>query len=185
LRFPGAIEICDPDDRDEDCNPSTVGGDADGGGESPTTCCNVIAGTLRCGTDCDDTRAAINTSAVEVCNGIDEDCDGTLDEGVPHTIYPDDDGDGFGRTRDGQASCTLPQTGGFSFLGGDCDDTDASTNPSRTEQCNGVDDDCDAAIDEGCPCEPGQTRRCGERETSGDLVEIGSCHAGDQICRER
>src|SRR5690606_38419653 len=71
------------------------------------------------------------------------------------------------------------------FLGGDCDDTDASTNPSRTEQCNGVDDDCDAAIDEGCPCEPGQTRRCGERETSGDLVEIGSCHAGDQICRER
>src|SRR5690606_4616233 len=124
------------------------------------------------------------TDAIEVCNGSDEDCDGTLDEGVPHSIFPDDDGDGFGRTRDGIASCTLPPGGGYSFLGGDCDDGDPRLNPRNTEECNEIDDDCDHAVDEGCPCEPGDARPCGLRDEDG-FVEIGGCHSGDQICRER
>lgn len=185
LRFAGAVEVCDPDDRDEDCDPTTVGTDEDGDGASPASCCNAVESGLRCGTDCDDSNPLINPDAIEVCNGIDEDCDGSLDEDVPHSVFPDDDGDGFGRTRDGIAACRLPEGGGFSFRGGDCDDDNAALNPANTEICNDIDDDCDAAVDEGCPCEPGDARICGPLSSDGTPEELGVCHSGDQVCRER
>jgi len=47
------------------------------------------------------------------------------------------------------------------------------------EQCNGIDDDCDGAVDEGCSCEPGETKICGE-----DFGTVGPCQPGTQTCLE-
>jgi len=77
LRFPGNPEICDLMNHDEDCDPTSFGTDIDGDGEEPATCCNGAS----CGTDCNDTDPGIGSMADEVCNGIDDDCDSTIDEG--------------------------------------------------------------------------------------------------------
>ncbi|MDH5490657.1 MAG: putative metal-binding motif-containing protein, partial [Myxococcales bacterium] len=81
-RYPGNTEICDSVGRDEDCNWEPFGPEADGDGHSPAICCNLAPdGSLRCGADCDDTSAEINPDAPESCNGVDDDCDGVIDEG--------------------------------------------------------------------------------------------------------
>jgi hypothetical protein len=64
-RHPRAVEVCDPAGLDEDCNPATFGDrDADGDGFVSHTCCNLRDdGTLNCGTDCDDSRAYVNSAS--------------------------------------------------------------------------------------------------------------------------
>ena len=83
--------------------------------------------------DCDDTNAAVNPGATEICNGIDDNCDGEIDEGF------DADGDGY-------TTC-----------GGDCDDGDPAVNPGAMEICNDIDDNCDGNIDEGDVCSTNDT----------------------------
>jgi hypothetical protein len=94
--------------------PAAIDVDADGDGYTV------------CGGDCDDTNPAIHPGATEVCNGIDDDCNGVRDDG-----FPDADGDGW-------AAC-----------GGDCDDHNPAVHPGVAEQCNGIDDNCNGLIDEG------------------------------------
>jgi hypothetical protein len=110
--------------------------------------------------DCDDGLRAVNPDAIEFCNGRDDNCDGEIDEGCdpvdtddtdtapPATVacWVDGDGDtwGFG------SSVTLIGTvcpAGFAPRGGDCNDSNAAVNPGATEVCNGIDDNCDGAID--------------------------------------
>ena len=100
--------------------------------------------------DCDDNNAAVNPGASEVCNSIDDDCNSLTDDGLTFALYfTDADGDGFGANSDpGQSFCTAPSFS-YAFSGGDCDDFDNSINPSATEICNLVDDDCDGIDDEG------------------------------------
>jgi hypothetical protein len=87
--------------------------------------------------DCDDSDPLINPGATEICDGVDNDCDGVIDEGCSSTCT-DNDGDGYGSPAD--PSCTYPEE--------DCDDVLASVNPGAAEVCdNGIDDDCDGAID--------------------------------------
>ncbi|HEY0976052.1 MAG TPA: putative metal-binding motif-containing protein [Flavobacteriales bacterium] len=84
------------------------------------------------GSDCDDNDASVGSPAVETCNGIDDDCDGAVDEnGV--CDCPDNDADGF-------TTCA-----------GDCDDSNLAVGPGAVEICNGIDDDCDGIVDESCP----------------------------------
>lgn len=99
------------------------------------------------GTDCDDNDAQIGPHAIEVCDGVDNNCDGQIDEDKLKTFYQDNDGDGFGDSALSVEACEAPE--GTAALGGDCDDADDSIKPDASEECDGIDNDCDGDIDEG------------------------------------
>jgi hypothetical protein len=83
---------------------------------------------------------------VEICNGIDDDCDTYIDEGVSSTYYVDADEDSYG-TGTGATYCVDPGMG-FALVNGDCDDDEMDVNPGGIEVCNGdIDDDCDGLAD--------------------------------------
>ncbi|MFK7986340.1 MAG: MopE-related protein [Sandaracinaceae bacterium] len=155
-RFPDNPEVCDAAGLDEDCNPETLGPDGDGDGAVSTVCCAMEEGGLRCGLDCDDARMEVNPDGTETCNGVDDDCDGEMDEGVTRRFYPDCDGDLFGALgSEAVLSCAVPVdppascgTGGsWAENATDCDDTRVGVFPGAGEQCNGLDDDCNGRPD--------------------------------------
>jgi hypothetical protein len=90
----------------------------------------------------------VSPSAEEVCNTIDDNCDGAVDEDTADasTWYADVDGDGYGDARAVLVACGAPA--GAVADDTDCDDTDAAVSPAGNEMCNMMDDDCDAAVDE-------------------------------------
>ncbi len=163
---PGASEACngiDDDcdgtvDEDDAVDAGTWYADADGDGYGDpalgTISCTAPSGSVADGSDCDDSDAAVHPAASEICNGIDDDCDGRIDDddssvsGAP-TWYADYDGDGYGGSRFSSRACTQPS--GYVGNSGDCNDSDAAINPAATELCNGVDDDCDGLTDDDDP----------------------------------
>lgn len=183
-RYPGKPETCDAD-HDEDCDTNTFGvRDLDGDDEPDAMCCNIDSeGVPHCGTDCDDTRAGVNSSVPEVCDGRDNDCDGLVDEGVLRTFTIDEDLDGFATDVDGAATveaCIQPT--GYSSETTDCDDTDASIQPLAVERCDGagVDENCDGVANPPalCSCTDAASRSC---DVGGF---VGVCAAGTQTCLE-
>lgn len=95
--------------------------------------------------DCNDANVDIHPGATEVCDGLDNDCNSQIDDGVTTTWFRDDDADGYGLDDDPWVACALPD--GYASLPGDCDDTNAGVNPSGTEVCNAIDDNCDGVTD--------------------------------------
>ena len=134
-RYPGNEEVCDGKDNDcndnIDDNPSDLtvfwpDDDGDSFGD-PTgdsaAACSAPEGWVVDSSDCDDGASAVNPAAPEVCDAIDNNCDGATDD-------VDADGDGFT-----DIACVD---------GTDCDDADSTINPGEAEICNdGIDQDCD------------------------------------------
>jgi hypothetical protein len=153
---PGATEVCNGIDDDCDGNidegvTTTYYRDFDGDGYGNATvsqqACSAPSGYVANSTDCNDSNAAVHPGATEVCNGIDDDCDGNTDEGVTTTYYRDLDGDGYGNATVSQQACSAPS--GYVANSSDCNDSNAAVHPGATEACNGIDDDCDGYVDEG------------------------------------
>lgn len=143
------------------------------------------------GDDCNDSDPAISPDGTEVCNGLDDDCDGLVDEGTTLTGYPDGDGDGYGDPDAGRALCALSI--GWLADAGDCDDSDPAVHPGADERCNGRDDDCSGAADDdgggtwyadadgdgfGDPTAP--LAAC---EAAGGVLDATDCHDDDALSR--
>jgi hypothetical protein len=126
--------------------------DADGDGfgvnGDPILSCESIVGRADNPLDCDDADALVSPDAIEVCDEIDNDCDGSADVGAADTtiFYLDLDGDGYGQSEETIESCA--PVAGFAEADGDCDDAEFNVNPSVAEICDGVDNNCDLVIDE-------------------------------------
>ena len=164
-----AVEICDAldsdcdtlvDDDDDDLDTATAtiwygDSDTDGYGSAAdiAVSCVTPSGYVADGTDCDDTDSAVHPAATEVCDDLDNDCDvfiddadGSLDATTGSTFYGDSDGDGYGDSATTTDACEAPR--GYVDDATDCDDGDAAVSPDASEVCDGVDNDCDALVDD-------------------------------------
>ncbi len=144
----------DCDDRDPDVGRATswyvdVDGDLYGDPSTEVLACEASPGFVELAGDCDDTRPDANPAAAELCNDLDDTCDGVIDEGLDKTVWAfDGDGDGFGTDNDTLAGCTAPD--GYVAAVGDCDDLDPAIHPMALERCDpdDVDENCDGIADD-------------------------------------
>ncbi len=151
---PAAPELCNDvdDDCDGEVDDDAAGGewyyvdaDADGYGMTAYAIqhCGPLEGWALERGDCDDGDPTVHVGAEEVCNGVDDDCDGRIDDHAADAItwYRDLDGDGYGDSATGWPGCQQPS--GRTDVDGDCDDEDPEINPGVSERCwTDADDDC-------------------------------------------
>ncbi|GAB4210992.1 MAG: hypothetical protein OHK0013_32240 [Sandaracinaceae bacterium] len=176
---PGAAEVCDG--SDDDC---------DGAPDDGFVC--VLGATVSCTTSCGTTGAGACTSAceppgagacmppAEACNGSDDDCDGAPD-------------DGFVCVRGATVSCTTScGTTGTGTCTSACEPPAASACTPPAESCNGRDDDCDGAPDDGFACVQGATASCttscgstGSALCGASCTPVGTCTPPAESCNDR
>jgi hypothetical protein len=154
--FPGGYEWCD--ELDNDCDDVVDDGvtyrylyrDSDGDGFGVTGTedytCEERPTWVEVPDDCNDLCAICNPEGLEICDGLDNDCDGGVDEDLSTTVWRDADDDGYGNPASQQERCELPE--GYVENGEDCNDMFAAAHPGADESCDGVDNDCDREIDE-------------------------------------
>ncbi len=156
---PIATEICN--DIDDNCNLAIdegltvntfyVDADADNFGNADIfiiSCLEIIAGYVFDSTDCNDANNLIYPGAIEICDYLDNDCDGIIDDNLSYIhSFEDADSDNYGNINVDSLSCEIPD--GFVEDDSDCDDTNPFIYPGAEEILNGLDDDCNELIDEG------------------------------------
>lgn len=161
--FDPSTEICNGED--DNCDGDVDEGNPGGGGECSTLIPGICSsghnecslGGLVCKPD------VMPNTNMEICNGIDDDCDGFIDEDLPTE-----------ETSCGLGSCA--RTGIKSCVGGKFVDTCEPGSGYGKELCiNIIDDDCDGSVDEGCECNSGDTKQCG-------FSDVGACEFGVQTC---
>lgn len=97
--------------------------------------------------DCDDTNDSVHPRAMERADGLDNDCDGRIDEGIAATVfYIDRDKDGFGDAGSSRSEVIRPV--GYVDNNLDCNDYNAGDNPEAEEIVDNRDNDCDGSVDE-------------------------------------
>ena len=150
--YPGADELCDG--LDGDCNAGVPGDELDGDGDGWVPCAPWVGdGSVTGGGDCDDGDAAVSPGAAELCDGLDQDCDGAIDEDLPtSTWFRDRDGDGHGDPSEPHGDGPGCDPGAeWVELDDDCDDADSDVHPGAVEvEGNGQDEDCDGTA-QGAP----------------------------------
>lgn len=167
-------------------------------------------GSSWCADDCDDDDPDARPGGTEVCDSVDNDCDGDIDEGTPCV---DDDGDGLsedeGDCNDSDATVSPDLTevlgngvdddcdgvaddgagdvdgDGVTTAGGDCNDGNADIGPGAVETANGLDDDCDGIVDEGTTAYDddgdGYTEVAGDCDDSDAAVSPGATESANRI----
>ncbi len=155
---PGASEACDGLDNDCDTVTDEDAGDlyypdadSDGYGDPADSvqACEQPVDYVLDATDCNDADAAVNPGAAEQCDELDNNCNASIDEGVTTTYSRDADNDGYGTGAQTTQACQRPA--GYANNSDDCNDANFAVKPGATEICNGLDDNCSGAIDEGNP----------------------------------
>ncbi|HBU47162.1 MAG TPA: hypothetical protein DEB46_02515 [Myxococcales bacterium] len=194
-------EVCD--NRDNDCDGEVDEGmlrpwyrdsDSDGTGVAGQVvlACMRPDGYADNDRDCDDQAPARNLDAIEVCDGLDNDCDDAIDEDLTRTFWPDGDGDGIG-SGTGISACFGPP--GYVDQGNDCDDNDSNNFPGNTEICDNRDNDCDFVADNGATTAyyldgdgDGHGRAISRREgcspLAGEVERAGDCDDEDAEVHE-
>jgi len=147
-----SLNNTDCDDNNAEINPSIEeipnnGIDDDCDGEDLIIIIDDDNDGFQVEDDCDDNNPNIFPGALEICDGLDNNCDGQIDEGVQNEYFADMDGDGYGDANNIMMDCLEPE--GFVSNDLDCDDNDSTINPDATEICDGIDNNCDGVIDEG------------------------------------
>ena len=156
---PDAVELCNS--LDDNCNGIIdedlilytlyVDADEDGFGDADIyiySCLEIVVGYVSDSTDCDDSNNLIFPGAIEICDYVDNDCDGIIDDNLSYIhSYEDADADEFGNLNIDSLSCDLPD--GFVEDNTDCDDTNPLIYPGAEEFLNGLDDNCNGSSDEG------------------------------------
>lgn len=136
---PEAIDI-PGDGIDQNCN----GHDAEAGDDDDDTYTEAEG-------DCNDTNPEIHPGVPDICDGVDNDCDGQTDEdAISQTYYLDSDHDGFGNSAVSASYCSAESASADDYImvAGDCNDNDPGINPDidevSEEYCgDGIDQDCE------------------------------------------
>lgn len=159
--------------EDEQCNQN-IDRDCDGHNGNRNDNDKDGFGDCQGRVDCREDDPTTYPGAPEVCGGVDNDCDGSIDEGenIPgcRVFYHDADGDGHGTPEN---RCLCAPSGDFRALQlGDCNDDNPEAHPGGVEICDGVDNNCDDQVDEGLLNACGQ---CG-------AVPVEVCDGVDNNC---
>ena len=174
---PDALELCDG--IDNDCDGSTDG-------DGCTACTDADSDGFfaqdGCGTpvDCDDTNNTVRPFAEEICDGADNNCEGTTDEGFDFDSDPDHCG-GCGIVCAGTCTAGVCSDGDGDGIEPpeDCDDTNPNVFPGAVEICDGIDNNCDGVIDEG---NPGGNVACTTNLPGECASGITACQLGAIVC---